>query len=75
MDWKTGDCRSFGHNLFETLMLNLVFDRMGDKWNENCPVWEQEPKGEERTEIALPDNPAELLTIQSRRLLLIRKEN
>ena len=28
-------------------------------------------KGEERTEIAMPDNQAELLTLQSRRLLLI----
>ena len=72
---RLGIVEAVGHNLFETLMLDLVCDRMGDKWNENCPVWEQEPKGEERTEIALPDNPAALLTIQSRRLLLIRKED
>ena len=39
-----GIVEAVGHNLFETLMLNLVFDRMGDKWTENCPVWEQEPK-------------------------------
>ena len=41
---RLGIVEAVGHNLFETLMLNLVFDRMGDKWNENCPVREQEPK-------------------------------
>ncbi len=69
---RLGIVEAVGHNLFETLMLNLVFERMGDKWNENCPVWERKPKEEERTEISLSDNPAELLTLQSRRLLLIR---
>ena len=70
---RLGIVEVVGHNLFETLMLNLVFERMGDKWNENKPVWEQQPKGAERTEIPMPDNPAELLTLQSRRLLLVRK--
>lgn len=70
---RLGIVEAVGHNLFETLMLNLVFERMGDKWNENKPVWEQQPKGAERTEIPMPDNPAELLTLQSRRLLLVRK--
>lgn len=70
---RLGIVEAVGHNLFETLMLNLVFERMGDKWNDNKPVWEQQPKGAERTEIPMPDNPAELLTLQSRRLLLVRK--
>lgn len=70
---ELGIVEAVGKNLFETLMLNLVFDRVGDKWTDNHPVWERAPKGEERTEIPLPDNPAELLTVQSRRLLLIRK--
>lgn len=63
-----------GENFFETLMLNLVLLRE-DKtlWAEPKPVWEREkPKSAERTEIALPDNQAELLTLQSRRLLLAR---
>lgn len=71
---RLGIVEAVGHNLFETFMLNLVFQREGDKWNDNRPVWEEEPKGEERTEIALPNNPAQLLTLQSRRLFLIRKE-
>ena len=70
---RLGIVEALGHNLFETFMLNLVFDRMGDNWTDNSPVWERAPKGEERTEIPLPNNPAELLTAQSRRLLLIRK--
>lgn len=41
---------------------------------ENHPCWElDEPRSAERTEIALPDNPAQLLTLQSRRLLLDRE--
>ena len=70
---RLGIVEALGHNLFETFMLNLVFDRMGDNWTDNSPVWERAPKGDERTEIPLPNNPAELLTAQSRRLLLIRK--
>lgn len=72
---RLGIVEAVGHNLFETLMLNLVFERPGDEWNENVPIWEQEPRGEERTEISQPNNPAQLLTLQSRRLLLIRKKD
>ncbi len=39
-------------------------------WAENRPIWETEPHKAERVEIPIPDNPAELLTLQSRRLLL-----
>lgn len=64
-------------NLFETLMLNLTFLKDGERlWGEDHPCWELEiPRSAERTEIAQPDNPAELLTMQSRRLLLIREGN
>lgn len=74
---KLGLIWAQGDNLFETLMLNLVFLN-GDReiWNEPKPVWEREkPKDTERTEIAMPDNQAELLTLQSRRLLLERGED
>ena len=56
-------------------MLNLTLLQDGVKlWGENQPCWElDEPRSAERTEIALPDNPAQLLTLQSRRLLLDRE--
>lgn len=65
-----------GNNLFETIMLNLVMI------NENCvqfkqsPLWEHDTvSAEERTEIVVPDNLAELYTLQSRRISLIRKND
>ncbi len=63
-----------GDNLYETLMLNLTLLRDGREcWGESKPCWELEaPKSAERTEICCPDNPAQLLTLQSRRLLLHR---
>ena len=72
---KLGLIYAEGKTLFETLMLNLALLKDGSQiWEEPAPVWELEkPKGEERTEIAMPDNQAELLTLQSRRLLLIRE--
>lgn len=71
---KLGLIAAQGDNLFETLMLNLVLlDRNGQLWDENKPVWElDKPKTDERTPISLPNNQAELLTLQSRRLLLMR---
>ena len=65
-----------GSNLFETMMLNLTLLQNGETlWNTQRPCWElEEVRSKERTEIALPDNAAELLTLQSRRLLLHRKE-
>ena len=72
---KIGPVYAVGENLFETLMFNLVFlrDRYSC-WEEGWPVWEREmPKAGERTEIPLPDNQPELLTLQSRRLLLKRE--
>lgn len=72
---KLGYIQAQGNNLFETLMLNLTLLQDGVKlWGENQPCWElDEPRSAERTEIALPDNPAQLLTLQSRRLLLNRE--
>lgn len=68
---------AIGENLFETLMLNLVFLKDGRYvWAENMPAWEQPTMTTaKKREIALPDNQAELLTLQSRRLILSREEN
>ena len=73
---KIGAVCAVGENLFETLMLNLVLLRDRHScWEEGCPVWEREtPKAGERTEIPLPNNQPELLTLQSRRLLLKRED-
>ena len=74
---KLGLVQAVGKNLFETLMLNLtLLDDNGQLWTEgNRPVWElDEPRSQERTEIAIPGNQAELLTLQSRRLLLQRED-
>ena len=69
-----GFIQAQGNSLYETLMLNLTLLRDGREcWGENKPCWEQEtPRSGERTEICCPDAPAQLLTLQSRRLLLHR---
>lgn len=62
-----------GNNLFETLMLNLVMINKDEVQYEQKPLWEYENISDaERTKIAIPDNLAELYTVQSRRLLLNR---
>lgn len=68
---------AIGENLFETLMLNLVFLKDGRYvWAENMPAWEQPTMTTaKKREIPLPDNQAELLTLQSCRLILSREEN
>lgn len=68
---------AIGENLFETLMLNLVFLKDGKYvWAGNMPAWEQPTMTTaKKREILLPDNQAELLTLQSRRLILSREEN
>lgn len=65
-----------GNNLFETLMLNLVFLRDGNTiWGENVPIWETPvPKAARKREIPIPDNQAAMLTLQSRRVKLNRGE-
>lgn len=65
-----------GNNLFETLMLNLIMvNEKEEIFGKEKPIWEREkiPDGE-RTKIPLPDNLAELYTIQSRRLYLKRQD-
>jgi len=71
---KLGLVFAVGGNLFETLMLNLVLLRDGQGlWEPGDAVWEMDTvRGQERCQIAQPRNPAELLTLQSRRLLLHR---
>ena len=72
---KLGFLQAVGENLFETLMLNLTLLQDGKEcWGENRPCWELDvPRSAERTQIVCPDNPAQLLTLQSRRLLLHRE--
>ena len=58
-------------------MLNLVLLKEDyEPWEPNVPAWEL-PKAREgeRVEITIPDNPAALLTLQSRRLLLERNNH
>lgn len=62
-----------GHNLFETLMLNFVLINERRPFPDGIALWEREPCVEERIERPLPNSPVELLTIQSRRLLLCRE--
>lgn len=72
---KLGLIYAEGSNLFETLMLNFV---MTD--HEKIPLvdgkafWETEPSAEERVEIPTPESPIEILTLQSRRILLERDD-
>ena len=73
---KLGLVYAQGSNLFETLMLNFAAMKEDNTyWEEAKPTWENaKPKGDERTEIAIPNNQAALLSLQSRRLLLRREE-
>jgi|LSQX01.3.fsa_nt_gb CRISPR system Cascade subunit CasA len=74
---RIGSVIAVGDNLFETLMLNLILLPAGqqDIWPEERPYWEYAPRTSERTKVSIPDNLAELYTIQSRRLKLIRDAN
>jgi CRISPR system Cascade subunit CasA len=71
---KLGLIIAVGDNLFETLLLNMIFlkDGLNELWGKESPIWENPVRTGERVEISIPDNPSELLTIQSRRLLLKR---
>ncbi|MBQ3425364.1 MAG: type I-E CRISPR-associated protein Cse1/CasA [Clostridia bacterium] len=68
-----------GDSLFETLMLNLVLLKDGQMseealWPRQRPTWEYDSAHTvEMVGTALPDNPAELCTFLSRRLMLIRR--
>ena len=68
-----------GNNLFETLMYNFILvqvHRDNEISDEEKPVWENEFFSvQERKKINVPNNLSALYTLQSRRLLLQRKEN
>lgn len=66
-----------GRTLFETLMLNLVFLRDGEKeWEEPKPAWEIDvDENLQSREIAQPMDFAGILTLQSRRISLTREGN
>ncbi|MDR2087810.1 MAG: type I-E CRISPR-associated protein Cse1/CasA [Clostridiales Family XIII bacterium] len=70
---KLGLLFSEGKNLFQTLLLNFVLlDPEGKTFKRGTPVWEAPARAEERVRIAQPESLAELYTLQSRRLLLMR---
>lgn len=65
-----------GNNLFETLMLNLVMINNDIVQSDQRPLWEQESiSSAERTEIPIPNDLAKLYTLQSRRIILNRKDD
>lgn len=72
---KLGLIFAQGSSLFETLMLNMTFLKDGEKaWGKPLPIWEEEELREkERILIPMPDDPVELLTLQSRRIILSRE--
>ncbi len=73
---KLGLVAAEGSSLFETLLLNLVLIKDGESmWGKEKPIWEEaHERINERVQIVLPDNQSELLTLQSRRFLLTRKD-
>lgn len=71
-----------GDNLFQTLMLNLILWKDAiEPWNENKPWWECDKfylpanKKIEDYEIKIPDNPAELYSLQHRFVSLEFEDN
>ena len=75
---KLGLITASGENLYETILLNMPMLIDGEElWpEEDLPVWEKKhPNEEERRTIEMPQNLAELMTLQSRRLMLIRDED
>ena len=65
-----------GNNLFDTLMLNLVMVCEDKVQYDQRPLWEKERvSASERVAISIPDNLAELYTLQSRRILLNRRDD
>ena len=71
---ELGLIESVGDNLFETLMLNLVLlDKDQEPWESAEPIWEKDPFTTMICRKITPgSDQAELLTIQSRRILLIK---
>lgn len=67
---------AIGANLFETLMLNFVLATQKETWGEPEIIWERKgttsPDELLETEPAFPKEPCGLLTMQFRRMQLIR---
>jgi len=73
---RLGLISAVGDNLFQTLMLNFVLlDSEGCLWEKGKPIWEKPVNLRERNIITLPASQVELLTLQSRRVLLERNDN
>ena len=74
---KLGLISAEGDNLFQTLLLNLIFLKDGgnELWGKSKPIWEQDVRTKESCKITIPDNLAELYTLQSRRLKLVKEGN
>ena len=74
---ELGLIESIGNNLFETLMMNFVLlDNEGEPWESAEPIWEKEPFTAMICRTITPkSDQAELLTVQSRRILLIKDGN
>ena len=67
---------ALGDNLFETIWINTVFLKDGEQlYGEPLPSWElEQAKTGEYISIPLPNDLAELFTLQSRRVLLKMSE-
>ena len=74
---KLGPVFIEGDNLFQTLLLNLVLvSDEGGPFPIGVPTWEPDlARTDERTPIPMPASPVEILTLQSRRLLLTRSND
>lgn len=69
---KLGLVYATGNNLFETLLLNFVLNKEDA---DGKAIWEIEARSGERCRIPQPISRKELLTIQSRRLLLTEDDD
>jgi len=76
---KLGLIYASGGNLFETLMLNFAMYNKGQAhlfWEDGQAPWELDSaRNGERTPIEQPQSQQQLLTTQSRRILLIPKDD
>ena len=66
-----------GDTLFDTLLMNLTLLRDGRSlWDAPDPVWERDkhPNAKQK-EIAMPNDPAALLTSSARRIFLAREDD
>ena len=74
---KLGVIYSIGRNLFETIWLNTVYLRDGEKlYNQPTPCWEiLKARCGEYSAFSLRSDIAELFTIQTRRVLLKQEDN